>query len=68
MRALFPALLATALLGCAAQQQVVRNTIPGEPAPEFELPSTTGKTISLAQYRGNLRVVVAFFPKAFTGS
>ncbi len=38
----------------------------GDVAPEFTLPSTTGKPISLKDYRGK-PVVVAFFPAAFTG-
>jgi peroxiredoxin Q/BCP len=38
----------------------------GDPAPEFTLPSTTGKPISLKDYKGQT-VVVGFFPAAFTG-
>jgi thioredoxin-dependent peroxiredoxin len=38
----------------------------GDEAPEFTLPSSTGKPISLKDYRGK-PVVVAFFPAAFTG-
>ncbi len=39
----------------------------GDAAPDFTLPSTTGKPVSLADYRGKKNVVVAFFPAAFTG-
>jgi peroxiredoxin len=39
----------------------------GDTAPDFELPSTTGKPFKLADYRGKKNVVVAFFPAAFTG-
>ncbi len=39
----------------------------GDKAPEFSLPSTTGKPISLKDYLGKSLVVVAFFPAAFTG-
>ena len=39
---------------------------PGDPAPAFELPGSDGKTHSLADYRGRT-VVLAWFPKAFTG-
>lgn len=39
----------------------------GDTAPDFELPSTTGKTFKLSDYRGKKNVVVAFFPAAFTG-
>ncbi len=38
----------------------------GDTAPDFTLPSSTGKQISLKDYRGR-PVVVAFFPAAFTG-
>jgi peroxiredoxin len=39
---------------------------PGEPAPEFSLPSTSGETVSLGQHRGERRVLLAFFPFAFS--
>lgn len=39
----------------------------GEMAPDFTLPSTTGKDITLSSYRGNKNVVLAFVVKAFTG-
>ena len=39
----------------------------GGPAPEFSLPGSDGKTHSLAQLRGQRAVVLAWFPKAFTG-
>jgi thioredoxin-dependent peroxiredoxin len=37
----------------------------GDPAPEFSLPGTGGKTYSLADYRGR-KVVLAFYPGDFT--
>ncbi len=39
----------------------------GEAAPDFTLPGTDGKDASLAAFRGKKNVVLAFFPKAFTG-
>jgi peroxiredoxin len=39
----------------------------GDTAPDFELPSTTGKNFKLSDYHGKKMVVVAFFPAAFTG-
>ena len=39
----------------------------GDMAPDFTLPSTTGGTVHLADFRGKNTVVLAFFPAAFTG-
>ena len=39
----------------------------GDEAPAFSLPASTGKTIRLADYKGKKKVVLAFYPKAFTG-
>jgi thioredoxin-dependent peroxiredoxin len=39
----------------------------GDPAPPFSLPGTDGKTHSLADFAGKRAVVLAWFPKAFTG-
>ncbi len=38
----------------------------GDPAPDFALQGTDGKTHRLSDYRGKQAVVVAWFPKAFT--
>ena len=39
----------------------------GDQAPDFELPGSDGSTYRLADFRGKLAVVLAWFPKAFTG-
>jgi peroxiredoxin len=39
---------------------------PGEPAPDFDLPSAGGREIRLADFRGKRNVVLLFFPGAFT--
>ncbi len=39
----------------------------GDPAPNFELPGSDGKTYKLSDFKGKRPVVVAWFPKAFTG-
>jgi peroxiredoxin Q/BCP len=39
----------------------------GDPAPAFRLTGSDGKTYSLADFSGRQAVVLAWFPKAFTG-
>ena len=39
----------------------------GDMAPAFSLRASDGATYSLDQFRGERAVVVAWFPKAFTG-
>lgn len=39
----------------------------GDPAPDFSLPGSDGRTHGLAEHRGQRVVVLAWFPKAFTG-
>jgi peroxiredoxin (alkyl hydroperoxide reductase subunit C) len=38
----------------------------GQPAPDFTLPSVSGKNITLSQYRGKKNVVLSFVPAAWT--
>lgn len=46
------------------EQQVPR---PGEVAPDFTLPSTTGGPTTLSSYRGRQPVVLAFYVLDWTG-
>jgi peroxiredoxin Q/BCP len=39
----------------------------GDLAPDFKLEGSDGRTHQLAEYLGDRPVVIAFFPKAFTG-
>jgi peroxiredoxin Q/BCP len=39
----------------------------GDKAPEFSLQASDGKTYTLSQFKGKQPVVIAWFPKAFTG-
>jgi peroxiredoxin Q/BCP len=54
--------------GAVAQQPVAGQTElkAGDPAPDFTLPASDGQTYTLSKLRGKA-VVLAWFPKAFTG-
>lgn len=57
-------LLALAPIGAADE---ARPLAAGDPAPSFSLPGSDGKTHALADYVGKKAVVLAWFPKVFTG-
>ena len=40
---------------------------PGDEAPDFELTASDARTYRLSSFRGHSAVVIAWFPKAFTG-
>jgi peroxiredoxin len=40
----------------------------GELAPDFAVPSTSGRDVSLSSFRGKRNFLLAFFPLAFTGT
>jgi len=50
------------IAGAAADELKV-----GDKAPAFSLEGSDGKTYTLEQYKGKSAVVIAWFPKAFTG-
>jgi peroxiredoxin Q/BCP len=56
--------LAAGVLGYA---QPATELKVGDQAPAFSLQGSDGKTHSLAEYKGKSAVVLAWFPKAFTG-
>jgi len=62
-KAFLVAIVATVALGgqFAAALEV------GDKAPDFSLQASDGKTYSMSQFLGEKPVVIAFFPKAFTG-
>jgi peroxiredoxin Q/BCP len=43
------------------------DLVVGSPAPAFTLQGSDGKAYTLAQFAGKEGVVLAWFPKAFTG-
>jgi peroxiredoxin Q/BCP len=62
------ALLATgAVLLLGTVNAVAAEPKVGEKAPEFSLPGSDGKTYNLNDFKGKSAVVLAWFPKAFTG-
>ena len=55
------------LLGCASKSEPpAQPPDVGDPAPDFSLAGSDGKTHSLAELRGHT-VVLAWYVKAFTG-
>jgi thioredoxin-dependent peroxiredoxin len=54
-------------LAVAAAGASAAELKPGDPAPDFALPGSDGKTHHLSDYAGKEAVVLAWFPKAFTG-
>ncbi len=49
----------------SAPPRVIRLK-PGDPAPDFSLPGSDGKTYTLSSFRGRQPVVLAWFAKAFS--
>jgi peroxiredoxin Q/BCP len=39
----------------------------GDPAPDFELTGSDGKTYNLSSFKDKQAVIIAWYPKAFTG-
>jgi peroxiredoxin Q/BCP len=64
MRALL-AVGMVAALAAGAQAQSPELKV-GDPAPNFKLQASDGKTYQLSDFKGKKAVVVAWFPKAFT--
>ena len=46
--------------------ETTRRPGPGDAAPAFTSPATTGGTFGLADFKGKSTLILAFFPKAFT--
>lgn len=59
-------LVLAALTGALSMTVHAKDPAVGDPAPAFALTGSDGKVHRLADYRGSM-VVLAWFPKAFTG-
>lgn len=59
--------LAPALLLCGGLSLAAAELKPGDDAPAFSMVGSDGKTYTLADFKGKQAVVIAWFPKAFTG-
>ena len=58
----------TALVAVMALGSQIASALEvGEKAPDFSLQASDGMTYTLSQFIGVRPVVIAFFPKAFTG-
>ena len=62
-------LIAILAVTAFAQQPVPPKTHlkVGQPAPDFTLPATDGKTYKLSDFKGKKNVVLAAYVLAFTG-
>jgi len=56
--------LGFALMGGRARAEELKK---GDKAPDFSMEGSDGKTYKLSDFKGKKAVVVAWFPKAFTG-
>jgi len=63
---LIPWILALAVWACGCGFAANAELAVGDPAPAFELPGSDGRTYNLDALAGRT-VVLAWFPKAFTG-
>lgn len=57
--------LISLLLVCSSQANATDLKI-GQPAPDFKLEATDGKTYSMSDFKGKQAIVIAWFPKAYT--
>jgi peroxiredoxin Q/BCP len=62
------AAMAVGIVNTVKNANYVRRELgAGDPAPEFALPGSDGQTYRLRDLVGTSMVVLAWFPKAFTG-
>ena len=59
--------LALAMLAAVAFPAGAAEPKVGDDAPDFKLAGSDGKTYKLSSFQGKQAVVIAWYPKAFTG-
>ena len=67
MRKLISTLVLGMILSAGGYQANAADLKVGDAAPEFTLKGSDGKTYKLSSFKGKQAVVLAWFPKAFTG-
>ena len=60
-------LASCALIAALTSSLTAAELQPGDQAPAFSLKGSDGKTHSLDEFKGKKAIVIAWFPKAFTG-
>ncbi len=60
-------LLISSLALAATPAAIALEPLVGDQAPNFELKGSDGVVYKLSDFKGKKAVVVAWFPKAFTG-
>lgn len=55
------------VVGAIASSAPAAELKVGDDAPDFELVGSDGKTYKTADFKGKKAVVIAWYPKAFTG-
>ena len=60
-------IIAAFVLGVVYSRTGAAELKVGDPAPDFALKGSDGKTHSLKDFKDKQVVVIAWFPKAFTG-
>lgn len=54
-------------IAISGQLDAVAEVKVGDDAPAFELKGSDGKTYKMSELKGKKAVVIAWYPKAFTG-
>ncbi len=67
MKAFSVCALSFALMSLVVAPLAAAELKVGDKAPDFKLPGSDGKTYSLKDFAGKKAVIIAWFPKAFTG-